>query len=162
MSKKKQEQEEINLASHWNRKFKEGMVAKADFTKRWNTYFDAYQGDYFRQKNIPEYKSNLVSNYIFSIIETIRPIMVDNDPKFQSMPRQPEGLQFSEDLNLALTYEWDRERMNEKLYRELISGLVTGNYIFFVPYDSESKEIKAIPVSPFNFFPTPSKRHRIR
>lgn len=155
MSKTKQSQEEAVLASHWNRKFKEAMVAKADFTKRWNTYFDAYKGDYFRQKGTPEYKSNLVSNYIFSIIETIRPIMLDNDPKFQSMPRMAEGLAFAEDLNLAFMYEWDRERMNEKLYRELINCLVTGNYIFFIPYNTVSKEIEAIPVNPFNFFPDP-------
>lgn len=149
----KAREEESLLASHWHRKFKESMVAKADFTKRWNTYFDAYKGDYFKQKGLPEYKSNLVSNYIFSIIETIRPIMVDSDPKFQAMPRQEEGLRFSESLNLAFMYEWDRERMNEKLYRELINCLVTGNYIFFIPWNSEDKEIKAIPVSPFNFFP---------
>jgi len=155
VAKKKEEQEEALLASHWNRKFKEAMVAKADYTKRWNTYFDAYKGDYFRQKGTPEYKSNLVSNYIFSIIETIRPIMLDNDPKFQSMPRMGEGLKFAEDLNLAFMYEWDRERMNEKLYRELINCLVTGNYIFFIPYNTVTKEIEAVPVNPFNFFPDP-------
>lgn len=151
----KEKDQEILLASHWNRKFKESMIAKSDYTKRWNIYFDAYRGDYFTKKGLPDYKSNLVSNYIFSIIETIRPIMVDNDPKFQSMPRQPEGLQFAEDLNLAFTYEWDREQMSEKVYRELINGLVTGNYFYYVPYDNQAKEVRAIPVSPFNLFPDP-------
>lgn len=155
MATEQAKQQEALLASHWDRKFKESMIAKSPFTKRWNTYFDAYKGDYFSKKGVPEYKSNLVSNYIFSIIETIRPIMVDNDPKFQSMPRSPEGMPFSEDLNKALGYEWDREHMNTKLYRELINNLVTGNYFFFVPWDSEKKEIRAIPVSPFNLFVDP-------
>lgn len=147
--------DEIKLASHWNHKFKESMVAKAPYTKRWNEYFDAYNGDYFKGKNLPDYKSDLNANYVFSTIETIRPIMVDNDPKFQAMPRQPEGMQFSTDLNEVFSYEWDREKMNTKLYRELINGLVTGTYIFFVPWDSEEKQVRAIPVSPFNLFPDP-------
>jgi len=153
MASKKQREEEALLASHWARKWKEAVVAKSKYTKEWNTYFDAYRGDYFRRKGLPDYKSNSVSNYIFSIIETIRPIMLDNDPKYQAMPRHQEGLKVAEDLNLALSYEWDREGMNRKLYRELINGLVTGNYIFFLPWDTEEKQVKAIPVNPFNFFP---------
>lgn len=147
--------DEQKLASEWNYKFKDAMVNKAPYTKRWATYQDAYKGDYFKNKNTPEYKSNLVSNYIFSIIETIRPIMLDNNPKFQSMPRQPEGLAFSNDLQEALMYEWDRENMSQKLYKELINTLVYGTSIFFLPWDSGDKHIKAIPVNPFNIFPDP-------
>ena len=87
MGKAKDQYEEQRIAGYWAYKFKEAMVAKAPYTKRWQTYFDAYYGEYFKNENLPEYKSNLVSNYVFSIIETIRPIMLDNDPKFQSLPR---------------------------------------------------------------------------
>lgn len=147
--------EETQLASLWNFKFKNAMIHKAPYTKRWSMYMDAYKGDYFKNENLPDYKSNLVSNYIFSVIETIRPIMLDNDPKFQSMPRQPEGLPFSNDLQEALMYEWDREGMNKKMYRELINTLVFGTSIFFIPWDSKEKNVKAIPVNPFNIFPDP-------
>ena len=146
---------EQQLASEWNYKFKDAMVEKAPYTKRWTQYWDAYRGDYFKNEAKPEYKSDLVSNYIFSIIETIRPIMLDNDPKFQSMPRQPEGMAFSSDLQEAFLYEWDREKMSTKLYRELITSLVTGTAVFFLPWDAESKNVKAIPVNPFNLFPDP-------
>lgn len=155
MVSKKEQGKEAQLASHWGQKFKESMVAKAPYTKRWNTYMDAYDGNYFKNASLPDYKSDYVSNYIFSIIETIRPIMLDNDPKFQAMPRQPGGMAFATDVNEALSYEWDREQMNTKLYRELINGLVLGSYIFFTPYDKEKKEVRATPVSPFNLFPDP-------
>ena len=158
MAKVSAEQQEALLASHWNQKFNESMIAKAPYTKSWEDYWDAYLGDYFVNKSNPDYKSNLVSNYCFSIIETIRPIMVDNDPKFQCMPRHPDGLKFAEDLSKALSYEWDREEMNVKLYRELVNTLVTGNSIYFVPWDKVTKQIKAIPVNPFNFFPDPLAR----
>lgn len=78
------EYNEALLASHWAHKFNESMLSKLQYTRRWDDYFDSYRGEYFKKKNMPDYKSNLVSNYVFSIIETIRPIMVDNDPKFIS------------------------------------------------------------------------------
>lgn len=146
---------EAQLASIWHQKFKESMVHKAPYVRKWNTYFEAYNGDYFKNASLPEYKSDFVANYIFSIVETIRPIMLDNDPKFQVMPRQPEGMQFSNDLQEAMLYEWDRESMNLKLYRELINTLVTGNSIFYISWDSEDKNVKAIPVSPYKFFTDP-------
>src|SRR5690606_39021266 len=54
-----------------------------------------------------------------------------------------------------LSFEWDRESMNPKLFRELITTLVTGTTVFFLPWDSKDKQIKAIPVNPFNIFQDP-------
>jgi len=144
-----------NLASHWNFKFKDAMVHKAEYTKRWKTYQDAYNGDYFKNENRPEYKSDYAANYVFSIIETIRPIMVDNNPKFQAMPRTPDGMKFSNDLQQAFLSEWDREDMTRKLYQELIPTLVIGTSVWFTPWDSEKKNVKSIPVNAFNIFPDP-------
>ena len=155
MKDKQKDYEDAILVSIWNHRFKEAMVTKAPYTKRWNDYIDAYNGDYFKQANSPEYKSNTISNYIFSIIETIRPIMLDNNPKFLALPRQPEGMQYSNDIQQALSYEWDRERMTTKLYRELINTLTIGNALFFVPWDSDEKNTKMIPISAFNVFPDP-------
>jgi hypothetical protein len=147
--------EHAQLASYWNFKFKQAMVHKAEYTKKWQTYIDAYNGEYFKDESKPEYKSDLVSNYIFSIVETIRPIMLDNDPKFQAMPRQPDGMAFATDLQEAFSYEWDRESMSTKLFRELITTLVVGTTPFFIPWDKEDKNVKAIPINPFNMFPDP-------
>ena len=146
---------DAQLSSKWNMHFKDAMVSKSDYTKRWRTYFDAYNGDYFKNDNLPDYRSDMVSNYIFSVIETVRPIMLDNDPKFQAMPRQPEGMALSNDLQEALMYEWDREKMNTKLYSELINTLVVGTSIFFLPWNSDKKNVKATAVNPFNLFPDP-------
>ena len=40
-------------------------------------------------------------------------------------------------------YEWDREQMRTKLYRELINVLVIGNAIFFIPWNAQKKKFKA-------------------
>jgi hypothetical protein len=149
------EQREMSISNHWDMKFKEAMVSKAPYTKKWATYWDAYRGDYFKNQSLPDYKSNLVSNYVYSIIETIRPIMFDNDPKYQAIPRQPEGMQYSNDWQEVLTYEWDRENMSVKTVRDAITMLVTGNMVTFLPWDKRTKNVKATFVNPDNIFPDP-------
>lgn len=146
---------EQQLCSEWARKFKEAMVHKAPYTSRWQTYLDAYYGDYFKNTNLPDFKSNMVSNYIYSVIETIRPLMLDNDPAFQAIPRQPQATEFSNDLQEAFSYEWEREGMKEKIARELVTTLVCGTSIFFIPWDSDGKNVRGIPVNIFNLFPDP-------
>jgi hypothetical protein len=150
-----EEQREIGVCSYWNMKFKESMITKAPYTKLWASYWDAYRGDYFKDSKLPDYKSNLVSNYIYSIIETIRPIMFDNDPKYQAVPRQPEGMEFSNDWEEVLIYEWDRENMSVKTVRDAITMLVTGNTVYFVPWDARVKNVKAVSTSPDNIYPDP-------
>lgn len=152
---KLKEQSEALLVSIWSQRFKESMVVKSPYTRRWNDYVDAYNGNYFNNEHLPDYKSNAVSNYVFSIVETIRPIMLDNDPKFLALPRTPDGSDFANDVQSALSYEWDRERLQTKLSSELINTLVIGNSVFFIPWDAREKEIKGIPVSAFNIFPDP-------
>jgi len=131
------------------------MIHKAPTVKKWLQYQEAYSGDYFKNKKLPEYKSEMISNYIFGIIETMRPILLDNDPKFQAMPRQPLGMKYSSDLQEAFMYEWDRENMNVKLSSELINFLVLGNAIFYIGWDSFEKQVTSKRISPFNLFPDP-------
>ncbi len=143
------------LASLWNMRFKDAMVAKSDYTKRWQTYMDAYNGDYFVNESLPDYRSDLVSNYIFSVIETIKPIMLESKAKFCAIGRQAEGLAYAEDVQEALSYEWDREDMSRQLIRESVNNLVIGNSVFFIPWDEQGKNVRGIPVNPFNIFPDP-------
>jgi len=146
---------ERTLASLWNLRFKDAYIAKAPDTKRWQTYMDAYHGDYFINETIPDYRSDLVSNYIFSVIETIKPIMLANKAKFCAIGRQPEGLAYSNDVQEALSFEWDREDMGGKLIREAVNNLVIGNAVFFIPWDEQDKNVHGVAVNPFNIFPDP-------
>ena len=139
-------------------KFKQAYVAKAPLMDKWKEYMSAYKGTYFQNKNLPDYKSNEISNHVFSTIETIRPIMTDNNPKFLAVPSTPAGMEFSADVQTALDYEWDREKMPLKLPAQLIPMLVYGNAIWFVQWDGKDGEygnISIKPVDPFNIFPDP-------
>jgi len=144
-----------NLASYWNMKFKEAMLAKADYTSRWKEYMDAYNGSFFDNESLPSYRSNQVSNYIFSNIETMRPIMLDNNPKFQVMPRNPEAIEFANDVQDIMNYEWDRTNMQASLSRQLISTLVYGTSVYYMHWDKDEKEVVPLEISPQNIFPDP-------
>ena len=139
-------------------KFKQAYVAKAPLMDKWKEYMSAYKGTYFQNKNLPDYKSNEISNHVFSTIETIRPIMTDNNPKFLAVPSTPAGMEFSADVQTALDYEWDREKMPLKLPAQLIPMLVYGNAVWCVQWDGKDGEygnISIKPVDPFNIFPDP-------
>ena len=139
-------------------KFKQAYVAKAPLMDKWKTYMSAYKGTYFQNQNIPDYKSNEISNMVFSTIETIRPIMTDNNPKFLAVPNTPTGMEFTADVQTALDYEWDREKMPLKLPAQLIPMLVYGNAVWFIQWDGKDGEygnISIKPVDPFNIFPDP-------
>ena len=152
--------EEANIVNYWHVKFKEAMVHKAKETKEWHDYWEAYNGDYFNNTSKPEYKSDHVSNFIFSTIETIRPVMVDNNPRFIAMARSEEGADKKDKVQMALDYEFDRENMDEKIPRQILTTLVLGTSVFFLPWDGNAKssyggEVRAIEVNPFNLYPDP-------
>lgn len=144
---------ENKMMHEWYYKFRRAMINKQNYVKRWRMYKDAYNGDFFKNIATPDYRSDVVVNYVFSILETIRPILVDNDPKFQALPRQPEGMNYSDDLQEALMYEWDREKVNTKLYSELINYLTIGNMVGYVPFDQKGKQIKYQFINPMKIFP---------
>ena len=108
--------------------------------KKWKDYMSGYEGAYFVNDSRPDYKSNQVTNLVFSTIESIRPIMTDNNPKFIAVPNNPQGLEFSNDVQMALDYEWEREKMPTKLPAQLIPMLVYGTAVWFVQWDGKEGE----------------------
>jgi hypothetical protein len=147
--------DETLLADIWNKRFLDAMSAKQEYTDRWGDYFRAYHGDYFKNESLPDYRSDLVSNYVYSTIETIKPIMLESNPKFSVMARQPEGLAYADDLQEALSYEWDREGVGTNLIKHSTNALVIGNAVSFLSWDDKAKEVKCTFVNPFNIFPDP-------
>lgn len=139
-------------------KFKQSYVAKAPLMKKWQEYMSAYEGTYFKNESRPDYKSNQVSNLVFSTIEAIRPIMTDNNPKFIAVPTSPEGQEFSTDVQMALDFEWEREKLATKLPAQLIPMLVYGTAVWFVQWNGKEGDygnINIKPIDPFNIFPDP-------
>lgn len=150
--------EQSYMASYTYQKFMESMVSKSVETKVWKKSNEAYNGTLYQTANKPSYKSDAVINYVFKTIETIRPIMIDNNPKFVALARTMEGVERADVVQKAMDYEWDREKMSLKLYSSLIPTLVIGNAMFYLPWDGNDGRdgnVKCIPVDANNIYVDP-------
>lgn len=151
-------EQEQKLADWSLQKFKENMLAKEPYASRWMTYLNAYNNSLYENQSMPSYKSNQISNFIFSTIESMRPIMFDGDPQFEAVPMNEVGMEFAGEINQLLTYEWHRTKMQQHMIANSIYTLVTGTSIMMLGYEWDSHpegNVKPIKVNPFNLFPDP-------
>ena len=125
-------------------------------------YLNAWNNDLYEKSSAPSYRTNHVSNFIYSSIESMRPILFDNNPRFEAIPVTPEAMEYSLDITTALDYEWHRTNMQELLLANSIYTFATGTSIVMLPYqysdrkkDGVDGEVTPIPVSPFNLYPDP-------
>ena len=79
------EEQEKKLASWIYTKFKDAVSAKEDITAEWMEYMNAWNNSLYDNQGGADYKSNHVSNLIFSTIESMRPIMFDGNPNFEAV-----------------------------------------------------------------------------
>lgn len=152
--------EEQKLASWTLQKFKDAMNAKENITANWLEYMNAWNNALYENQSAPSYKSNHVSNLIYSTIESMRPILFDGDPKFEAIPLTKEALEYSHDINTILDYEWKRTGMTSKCIANSIYTLCIGTSIFMLPYTFKDNgsfdgDVEPIPINPFNLYPDP-------
>jgi len=153
---------EKKLAADCLQRFKDAMLAKAPYTERWLEYLNAWDNSLYEQQNGPSYKTNHVSNFVYSTIESMRPILFDHNPQFEAIPVTADGMQYANDINSILDWEWHRTNMQEILLANSIYTFVIGTSIVMLnyeynkaPYAEADGNVKPIPVSPFNFYPDP-------
>lgn len=153
------EQEELKLVTDMHTKFLDARNTKQVKSAMWDNCINAYDSKYYEDNTLPDYKSNQVSNYIFSTVETIKPIMVDNDPKIIIMPKTKKGLEVTEKIQDLFSTEWKRAKMGIKLIQAVTLSLQIGTAVWFIPWkaDDENGLGNATPilVNPYNIFPDP-------
>jgi hypothetical protein len=155
-------EEEKRLASWVNQKFKDAMIAKDPYTSRWLNYLNAWDNSLYEDAKTPSYKTNHVSNFIYSTIESMRPILFDQDPRFECIPVTAEGMPYSNDITTILDWEWHRTNMQEICLANSIYTFALGTSVIMLKYEYKEfgksevdGEVAPVKVSPFNLFPDP-------
>lgn len=155
-------EQEAKLAAWCQQKFKDAMTAKERFTEEWMNYMNAWNNSLYEDQSTPDYRSNYITNYIYSTIESMRPIMFDGNTKFEAIPVTKEAVQYCDAINTAFDYEFRRTNMKSKIIANSIYTFCIGTSIFMLPYqykDSATNgidgDVEPIPVNPFNLFPDP-------
>ena len=143
-------------------KFKDAMLAKEPYATRWLNYLNAWDNSLYENQSAPSYKTNHVSNFIYSTIESMRPILFDQNPKFEAIPVTADAMPYSNDITTILDWEWHRTNMQELCLANSIYTFTLGTSIIMLKYDynknsksSVDGEVTPIKVSPFNLFPDP-------
>lgn len=152
-------EQEIKLSQDIFQKYEVARMAKAPKVRVWKDCLGAYDSEYFKNNAKPDYKSDEVSNFIFSTIETIKPIMTDNNPKMMVLPKKPTALDVLDNIQNIMDYEWSRARMEIKLPQSITLALQIGTAIIGLFWDGKDDNGvgNATPmlINPFNFFPDP-------
>jgi cyclopropane fatty-acyl-phospholipid synthase-like methyltransferase len=154
-----QSEEAKSLVGIVQQKYRKAYDAKSSLHKLWEDCYNAYMSEYFKQ-NLPDYKSQEISNYVFSTVETVIPIMVANNPKILVLPQKEVFQQKADVIQRALDFEWQRTKFFSKLVLSCRSGLIFGTVPIMMIWDKNSDNglgnAKPVIVSPFNIFPDPS------
>ena len=159
---KKIPEKEKLLSSSVYQKFRDAMVAKSKYTERWLKYLNAWDNTLYEDKKVPSYRTNHVSNFIYSSIESMRPVLFDQNPKFEAIPVTAEGMQYSQDITSILDWEWHKTNMQLICLSNSIYTFALGTSIIMLTYEKNDRpnsevdgDVKPIPVSPFNLYPDP-------
>lgn len=153
----KKKEQEVRLVDNVKNLYRIAYDNKAPYHEVWEKCFKAYTGELYKQ-NLPSYRSQEVSNFTFSTIETIKPIMLSENPEFVALPARPEHLEKAETIRDVLKYEWDRTKMFTILQKVLTSMLIYGTGIVGLFWNGNKDgigQIEPVLISPFNFFPDP-------
>jgi hypothetical protein len=157
--KDKNEEEEKKLVSKVQVMYRNSYNDKLSRCSDWDNYYKAYTGEYF-QKKLPSYKNQVVENFVFSTIETVKPVMLSENPKIIALPQSPDKLDKADAVQQALTYEWSRTKMMPKTGNVITNCLVYGTGILGILWDKKSENglgnVKPLNISPFNFFIDPN------
>ena len=155
-------EEERKLASKAMQMFKDAMIAKEPYTAKWLEYLNAWDNSLYENSSAASYKTNHVSNFIYSTIESMRPILFDQNPKFESIPITAEAMEYSNDICTILDWEWHRTNMQEICLANSIYTFTIGTSVIMLNYEFADSpkarsdgDVKPLKVSPFNIYPDP-------
>lgn len=157
-SKKKAEDDEEqsqNIVTQVQKMYKDAYDSKESKHSDWNDFYNAYKGDYFKQ-NLPAYKNQNIENFVFSTIETVKPVMLAENPKIMSLPLSEEVQGKSDAVQKAIDYEWMRTHFIKITQSVITNCLIYGTGILALLWDGKSQNglgnVLPVSLSPFNFF----------
>jgi hypothetical protein len=102
-------------------------------------YWRMYNGDHWPTA-MPRWKANLVTNFCFSTVETIKPLLTDNRPEIAVVGRNgtEDDVRKAKIGGACLDYQWDLSDMDLKLPLIDLHALVTGTAFTWTEWDGWS------------------------
>jgi hypothetical protein len=119
-----EEQKDVQMVL---RRLEEGKKAREKFDCNWDEWRAYYKGDQWRdQKNR---KNRPAMNILRPVVQTILPIMTDNQPGFNVTGKKPQDYQFANTIQKVDEDLWDRRGWNHTLIEILMDEMIIGTGI---------------------------------
>lgn len=131
---------------------------RRNFDQDWDRFYRFYAGRQW-EGPVPEWKTKITVNFIFSTIETIVPIMTDTRPQIVVAPQEPSDYQIAEIHSHIQRNIWDYNDMDVRLPSAVRGALIFGNYFIKPWWDKNAQgglgEVRYALLDPFHVFPSP-------
>lgn len=140
---------------------KEARSYRSQYDKDWVRYYLLYAGQHWDGRQA-EWQATPVINMVFSVIQTIVPILTDGRPQITIIPRQPEHEHIASVVGSLVEWLWEYNNLDILLPKVMLNTLIFGNGFMKVLWDQEVRggegDISVIPVDPVNIFLSPHAR----
>ena len=118
--------------------YEEGKKAREKYDKNWDKWEKFYDGDQWEQKRSAG-KSMPVINIIKPVIQTILPIMTDDEPAFEVGPREPSDFDFADMNSKLVAAWWERTNMGVTLLQSIMASCFYHIGVQKVVWDEEAE-----------------------
>lgn len=127
----------------WLRARLNGMIVEATTAKKsledeWRKYRRYYEADQWK-KNRATWRANNVINVIFSVIETVHPLLTDDLPMLSAKPREEENYPQAEMLSAAFEFLHEKLNIYTTVSASLWDALLYGSGILKVTWDADDE-----------------------
>lgn len=141
--------------------YKQAKRYRAQYDKNWERWYRLYSGQHWDGPR-PEWRSTPVVNFIFSTIETILPIMTDNNPQINVVPKNEDSQEMSAIMGTIMEKLWVTNSMGIKLPETIKNSLKYGTGIQKVWWNPKLADglgdVAVSVVDPRHFYPSPGAK----
>ena len=117
-------------------------------------YLKRYTGKWYSD-NLEQGDSKIFANMLFATVQTVAPLLTDNQPIWAARARQPYMQNYMAAHSLALEYLWDKLELGMKLFKWVLDALLMKMGIAKVRFDPDTDEVAVDVVDPRNYFQAP-------
>lgn len=120
------------------KRLEEGKKARSKFDTNWEEWRAYYKGEQYQdQKNR---KNRPYTNILRPVVQTVIPIMTDNQPGFNVTGKKPQDYQFADTIQKVDEDLWERRGWNHTLIENLMDACIIGTGIIKCTWNNDLED----------------------
>jgi hypothetical protein len=134
-SQSSEEQKDVQMVL---RRLEEGKKAREKYDCNWDEWREYYKGNQW--KDAKNRKNRPVTNILRPVVQTILPIMTDNQPGFNVTGKKPQDYQFADTIQKVDEDLWERRGWSHTLIESLMDACILGTGILKTTWNNDLED----------------------